>query len=44
VSSLVDKHGAGCQVFDSPENFAKFVELSEQSKQKFFTYTLIEEF
>jgi len=44
VSSLVDKHGAGCQVFDNPENFAKFVELSEQSKQKFFTYTLIEEF
>ena len=44
LSKLVDKYGAGCQVFANPENFAKFVELSEQSNQKFFTYTLLDEF
>lgn len=44
VSKLIDKHGAGCQVFADPNNFAKFVELSEQSGQKFFTYTLLDEF
>ena len=43
ISKLVDKWSAGCQVFANPEEFAIFVQKSEASKQKFFTYTLIDE-
>lgn len=44
VSKLVDKWSAGCQVFDNPENFRIFIELSKKSNQKLFTYTLLDEF
>ena len=44
LSKLVDKYSAGCQVFANPENFRNFVELSHKSGQKYFTYTLLEQF
>jgi len=44
ISKLVDKYSAGCQVFADPKNFSNFIELSEQTKQKFFTYTLLKPF
>lgn len=44
MSKLVDKWSAGCQVFANSKEFAIFVELSKKSEQKFFTYTLLEEF
>lgn len=44
ISKLVDKYSAGCQVFANPKDFAIFVELSRNSGQKTFSYTLLEEF
>jgi len=43
ISKLVDKWSAGCQVFANPNNFINFVQLSKDSKQDFFTYTLLDE-
>jgi len=43
ISKLVDKWSAGCQVFANPKDFDIFVKKSEESKQKLFTYTLLEE-
>lgn len=44
LSKLIDKWSAGCQVFANSKDFAIFVDLSRKSGQKFFTYTLLEEF
>ena len=43
LSKLVDKYSAGCQVFADPEKFAIFVDQSQKSGLKLFTYTLLEE-
>lgn len=42
----VDKYSAGCQVFNNPEDFEKFIRLCEKQKTIYgnsFTYTLINE-
>lgn len=43
-STVIDKWSAGCQVFNDPLEYAQFIALSHESAQKFFTYTLLEEF
>lgn len=43
-SNLVDKWSAGCQVLANPKDFKDFLNMCEQSKQNFFTYTLLKEF
>lgn len=43
VSKLIDKWSAGCQVICDPEFYKKFIELSQASMQKYFTYTLLRE-
>jgi hypothetical protein len=44
ISSLIEKWSAGCQVLNNPKEFAKLIELCENSKLKEFTYTLLREF
>lgn len=42
----VDKYSAGCQVFNNPDDFEKFIRLCEKQKAIYgnsFTYTLIDE-
>jgi hypothetical protein len=46
TTKTIDKHSAGCQVFSNADDFAKFLQLAEASKDKYgnnFTYTLIDE-
>lgn len=44
TSRLIDKWSAGCQVVPNPADFREIIYLGEESKQKFFTYTLLNEF
>jgi hypothetical protein len=44
VSKLIDKWSAGCQVIPNAVDFREIIFLAEESKQKFFTYTLLNEF
>lgn len=44
LTSLVDKHSAGCQVFQNVEDFNYVIERCKKSRQKYFTYTLLKEF
>jgi len=44
ISRLVDKWSAGCQVLNSPTDFAEVLKKAEDTKQKYFTYTLLKEF
>lgn len=44
IAKLIDNFSAGCQVWDDPEIFAKTILTAEQSGQKAFTYTLLNEF
>jgi hypothetical protein len=41
ISQLVDKWSAGCQVLADPKDFAFLISKCEASKQKKFTYTLL---
>lgn len=44
-AKVIDKFSAGCQVFESAENFAKFLALCDKHKELYgnaFTYTLID--
>lgn len=46
VSQLIDLWSAGCQVLNNPLDFAKLiarVKIANQAGQKFFTYTLLQE-
>ncbi len=43
ISKVIDKWSAGCQVLNQPDQYKQFIELSIQSQQKFFTYTLLTE-
>lgn len=45
-SKLVNSYSAGCQVFQSPKDFNRFLSLCQKSAEKFgngFSYTLLEE-
>jgi hypothetical protein len=45
-TTFVDRYSAGCQVFQSAEDFALFMRLCEQHRKAYgnqFTYTLLEE-
>lgn len=44
ISKWVDKWSAGCQVFNNPNQFKAFIDESTKSGQKYFTYTLLDEF
>jgi len=41
-TNYVNKYSAGCQVVQDPDDFDEFMDIIEGSKQKTFTYTLIE--
>ena len=41
-TNYVNKYSAGCQVLQDPDDFDEFMDIIEKSKQKTFTYTLIE--
>lgn len=41
ISPFVEKWSAGCQVFTNPSEYRLFVQLCKDSKQKEFSYTLI---
>lgn len=46
TTKYIDKYSAGCQVFSNADDFQKFLQLAEASKDKYgnnFTYTLIDE-
>ena len=46
TSQNVDKWTAGCQVFENPSDFSKFIELAEKQNSLYgnsFTYTLVDE-
>jgi len=46
TTKFVDKNSAGCQVFANADDFAKFMQMAEESKNRYgnkFTYTLIDE-
>lgn len=46
TTKTIDKYSAGCQVFANADDFQKFLQLAEASKDKYgnnFTYTLIDE-
>jgi hypothetical protein len=46
TTKTIDKYSAGCQVFANADDFQKFLQLAEASKDKHgnnFTYTLIDE-
>lgn len=46
TTKTVDKYSAGCQVFANADDFQKFLQLAEVSKDRYgnnFTYTLIDE-
>ncbi len=40
---VVEKYSAGCQVFRKKESFDEFMKICKASKQKYFTYTLLNE-
>jgi len=40
----VDKHSAGCQVFQNSKDFDYVISECKKSGQKYFTYTLLKEF
>lgn len=44
TSTVIDKWSAGCQVLNNPLQYAEFISLSDETTQKFFTYTLLDEF
>lgn len=44
TSKIIDKWSAGCQVLNSPIDFAHILKKAGDSKQKHFTYTLLKEF
>jgi len=44
ISKVVDRWSAGCQVFNDPKQFEEFIAASKATGQKFFTYTLLDEF
>lgn len=44
TSTVVAKWSAGCGVFNNPVEFNEFITLSKKTGQKFFTYTLLDEF
>lgn len=44
ISSIIDKWSAGCQVLNNPKEFDTLMDVCKKSKQKFFTYTLLNEF
>lgn len=43
ISTLVEKWSAGCQVLNNPQEFAQLISMCEASGNKFFTYTLFNE-
>lgn len=43
LAKLVDRWSAGCQVFADSDKFASFIDSCKNSNQKFFTYTLLNE-
>jgi hypothetical protein len=46
TTKTIDNYSAGCQVFANAEDFQKFLQLAEASKDRYgnnFTYTLIDE-
>lgn len=43
VSQLIDKWSAGCQVLNNPDQYNDFINESKNSRQEFFTYTLLDE-
>jgi hypothetical protein len=46
TTKTVDKNSAGCQVFANVDDFNKFMQMAEESKNRYgnkFTYTLIDE-
>jgi hypothetical protein len=46
TTKYVDKYSAGCQVFSDADDFNKFMQLAEESRNRYgnkFTYTLIDE-
>ena len=44
ISKIIDKWSAGCQVLNNPADFNLVLSTAEETKQKFFTYTLLKEF
>ena len=44
ISQNIDKWSAGCQVLNNPKQFKQFIEACQNSKKKYFTYTLLHEF
>lgn len=44
TSTVIDKWSAGCQVMNNPAQHKEFISLSKATGQKYFTYTLLEEF
>lgn len=44
ISKLIDKWSAGCQVLNDPKQFDALMAACKKSKNKSFTYTLLEEF
>lgn len=44
VSVIIGAWSAGCQVLNNPEQYKEFIALCKKSWQKFFTYTLLNEF
>lgn len=43
IAKNIDKWSAGCQVFASYNSFKEFMFLLKESKETFFSYTLLEE-
>lgn len=46
TTKTIDKYSAGCQVFESADDFAKFLELAEKHNTMYgnnFNYTLVDE-
>lgn len=44
ISKFIDKWSAGCQVLNNPADFAILLSMAIETKQPFFTYTLLKEF
>jgi hypothetical protein len=44
ISKLIDRWSAGCQVLAAGSDYKEFIQFSKDAGQKFFTYTLLDEF
>jgi len=44
ISKLIDKWSAGCQVLNNPQQFTELLNKCKATKNKTFTYTLLNEF